>query len=133
MTLREDEIISGQVVLRPASGRQIGLEMPITAENVSQYAPSQEAVQETSRVFRSLGFEVGSMVGISFSITATVREFTDIFKVHLRRTDRGGIECISDDGASRLELPIANLTEDLARHLHAVTFTPPPDFGPTDF
>jgi len=133
MTLREDEVVSAQAVLRPVSGRQIDLETLITAENVSQYEPSQETVEEASRVFRSLGFEVGSMVGISFSITAPVRIFMDIFKVHLRWTNRGGIECLSDDGVGRLELPITNLTEDLTRHLHAVTFTPPPDFGPTNY
>jgi len=133
MTLWEDEVVSAQVVLRPASGRQIDLETLITAENISQYEPSQETVEESSRSFKSLGFEVGPMVGISFSITAPTRIFTDVFKVHLRRTNRGGIEFLGDNGVGRLELPITNLTEDLARHLHAVTFTPPPDFGPTDY
>ncbi len=133
MTLREDEVVSAQVVLRPASGRQIDLETLITADNISQYEPSQETVEESSRAFRSLGFEVGSMVGISFSITAPARIFEYLFKVHLRRTNRGGIEYLSNDGVGRLELPLINLTEDLARHLHTVTFIPPPDSGPTDY
>ena len=133
MTLKKDEIISAQAVLRPASGRQISLANFITAENVSQYEPSQESVEETSRLFRSLGFEVGLTVGISFSITAPVHIFVDVFEVRLGRNDRGGTECLGDDDTSRLELPMRALPKELARHLYAVTFTPPPDFGPTDF
>ncbi|HDZ27116.1 MAG TPA: hypothetical protein ENH65_11480 [Candidatus Aminicenantes bacterium] len=133
MKLSEDKIISAQVILRPTSGRNITPETLITAENISQYAPSQESVNETSRMFSSLGFEIGTMVGISFSITAQVRTFVDVLKVRLRLTDRGGIECLGDDDTGRLELPITNLPRKLALHLHAVTFTAPPDFGPTDF
>lgn len=133
MKLPENKIISAQVVLRAASGRNITPEVSITAENISQYAPSQESVEETSRMFSSLGFEIGKMVGISFSVTAQVRTFVDIFKVRLRQTDRGGIECLGDDDTGRLELPMANLSQKLALHLHAVTFMPPPDFGPSDF
>lgn len=133
MTLQKDELISAQAVLLPASGRQISPETLITAENISEFEPSQEAVEETSRLFRSLGFEVGSTVGISFSITAPVHIFLDVFKVRLRRDDRGGIECLSDDDTSSLELPMGALSKELARHLSAVTFIPPPDFGPTDF
>ena len=133
MTIQEHEIVSAQAVLRPASGMTIGPETPITAENISQYAPSQEAVEETAQTFRSLGFEVGSTVGISFSITAPARIFMDVFGARLYRTDQGGIEHLGKDGVGRLELPTARLPRELARHLHAVTFTPPPDFGPTDF
>ena len=133
MTLQKKEIISAQAVLRPASGKQISPENLITTENISQYEPLQESIEESSRLFRSLGFEVGSIVGISFSITAPVRIFVDVFKVRLRRNDRGGIEYVGEDDVSRLELPIRTLPKELARHLYLVTFTPPPDFGPTDF
>jgi hypothetical protein len=61
---------------------------------------------------------MGDMVGNSFSITAPESTFERVFGTR---------------GAGSLELPLHALPKTLTDHVEAVTFTPPPDFGPTNF
>ena len=133
MALPKGEIISAQAVLLPASGQPISPDAQITSRNLAQFEPSPEAVEQASRLFRALGFEVGGMAGISFSITAPVGTFQEVFKARLQRSAAGGIQCLGDQGAAGWELPLGSLPQELARLLQAVTFTPPPDFGPTSY
>ena len=67
MELEREEIVSAEVILRPAGGRPIESESLITAENLADFQPSAETATSAAVVFRSAGFTVGPLVGIGFS------------------------------------------------------------------
>ena len=129
MKLDKHQIISADVLLRSAAGLTIGSETRISAENLEQFVPPPDAYPVVSDIFRWLGFDVGPMTGISFSITAAVASFENIFKVSLRSNPAGGIE--TDDG--ELELDPAALPAKAVHLIQAIAFSEPPDFGPSDF
>jgi len=132
MPMDRQHVISAVVVLRP---KEAGLspDAAITADNVDRYAPAPEAAALARAEFQRLGFEVTAPLGISFSVTAAVGTFEETFAARLEPTAAGGLECLAPDGSRGLELPLDALPPALRGVLHAVTFTPPPDFGPTDF
>jgi hypothetical protein len=126
MTL--DPVISAIVVMRPRSGPLTGYEA-ITAETVGAYVPEPGDVQRIVNFFTAAGFGVGPMVGLSFSITAPRSRFAAIFGVA-----QGGADWTGGAGVSTgLELPLAALPPDVRDLLESVAFTPPPDFGPTEY
>jgi hypothetical protein len=129
MQLDRNEIISAQVMLLPASGKKIGPDTQVTAENIKEFAPPLDAYLIASGAFRSKGFEIGPLVGVAFSITALVGTFENVFKAELQRSVKGGIECNGGD----LELPLDHLPDNTRKIIQTVTFTEPPDFGPTEF
>lgn len=133
MTLTKEEIVSAQVVLRSASGKTIGEDTVVTSENISEYVPARETVLEAYDAFSEDGFDIGEMVGVSFSISAKVRTFERVFKSHLQTTAKGGIEVVRPDGLVSPELPLHALPSSLADLMVAVVFVTPPDFGPSDF
>ena len=133
MSLQPQQVIAAQVVLRAASGKAPDGHSLITAETLKEFAPSEEAVARAKAAFSTAGFEVGPLVGNSFSITAPVGTFEKVFKTQLRRQEHGGIESVRQDGSTSLELPLGALPASVANPVAAVTFTPPPDFGPTKF
>ncbi len=131
MALKAQELISAQVVLRSASGK-----MPdahITAETINQYLPSPEAASQARAAYADAGFEVGTLVANNFSITAPAATFEDAFHTKLRRDAHGGIQCVRDGGSAQSELPLQTPGGELSQHVAAVTFSPPPDFGPAKF
>ena len=102
--------ISAQVVLR-AKG-------PITAATLAANQPPKEAVEAARRVFRDAGFDLGSYVGTSFSISGPATLFERYFGIRLK-------------DLKSYELPLDSVPKDVADVIQAVTFTPPPDFGPS--
>ena len=102
--------ISAQVVLR-AKG-------PITAATLAANQPPKEAVEAAQKLFRAAGFELGPYVGISFSISGSRSLFEKFFRTSL-------------DKLHGYELPLSVLPKEVAAVIEAVTFTPPPDFGPS--
>lgn len=118
-----EDRLSAQVVLRPASGELTGDE-PITSGNVHRFLPSPEAVAEAEGFFRDAGFEVANAVGNSFSIVGSPSAFERAFG---ERPARDGEEVRVGGG---VELDVASLPETVRRLIQAVTFTPPPAFGP---
>lgn len=130
MTLDKQEIISAQVILRAASGKAHE-DMPITSATLGEAAPPARAVAQAQRYFRERGFEVGEWVGISFSVSGPVTLFEAVFAVHLSWSDDEGIQAMREDGTQDYELPAEGLPPALG--VEAVTFTPPPEFGPTSF
>jgi hypothetical protein len=127
----QGQIVSAQVILWAASGKSIR-NQSITADNVKEYIPSAEAIAAATQYFAAAGFDVGFLVGNNFSITASVRTFEQVFGTRLVIEERGAIKAMSGRQAS-LELPIQNLKRDLLQYIEAVSFTAPPDFGPTQF
>src|SRR5687767_7712656 len=93
----DDEMISAQVLLRSASGMPIDGRTAITVETIKQFAPSPEVIDRTTRAFASCGFDVGPVVGNSFSITAPAGTFEKMFDVPLHRQPNGAIEFKNDD------------------------------------
>jgi hypothetical protein len=134
MAPRKKELMSALVVLRSASGKAPGGATAVTAENVREYLPAASSADEARRAFAAAGFEVTEVVGNSFSITAPASVFEKAFKVKLRREEGKGVTAQADaDADAGYEIPANKLPASLARHVAAVTFTPPPDFGPTNY
>lgn len=119
--------VSAQVLLRSASGRTLDGDVAITSANVGDYAPAPEAVLLAQRALREAGFEVGAMIGISFSIAAPARHFEDVFGVPLRVGHDGGVhrQDVDVSGGSELELPLRPLPPEVRAVVSAITFTPP--------
>jgi hypothetical protein len=133
MPHKRQELVSAQVVLRPASGKPPDGQAIITAETLKDFLPSPETVATVPAAFSALGFDVGPVVGNGFSLTAPVERFEEVFQVRLQRQGNGSIQALGEEGARHFELPLHALPRHLAEKLVAVTFTPPPDFGPTRF
>jgi hypothetical protein len=72
--------------------------------------------------FAAAGFQIGPLVGISFSIAGPVEHFEEFFKV---RAEQQGPQPFSVN-----ELPLSALNPALREHIETVLFTRPPDFGP---
>ncbi|MDT7810539.1 MAG: hypothetical protein QOJ42_455 [Acidobacteriaceae bacterium] len=125
--------VSAQVVLAPESGASIGPNTPITSRNIEQFRPSPEAARTIRETLAGGGFEVGPLVANSFSIAAPVNTFEDFFKTKLRKEASGGLVARSHANDYALELPLGALPDGLKKHLIAITFTRPPDFGPTGY
>lgn len=112
-----DEPLSAMVVLRPADPT-VDPDEPVTSANLTRHAPAPGAADKLSAYFARRGFEVGPFVGVSFSITAPARIF--------RRTFGKGPTGRRGD----LEFDMEPVPARLRRHLRAVSFSEPPDFGP---
>jgi hypothetical protein len=123
--------LSAQVVLRPAGEPS---RLPITADTLLDHAPDPGDAAQVAEHLRAEGFEVGPLVGTSFAITASRTRFETTFGVHLE-VERGPDDAVSRVTTSEgeFELPVGRLPTAVARHVSAVTFTPPPDFGPGSF
>jgi len=110
-----DAMMSAQVILRPR-GRRSSAGLTITSANVADVAPEPATAARVARYFKEKGFEVGPLAGISFSIAAPAAAFEKLF-----------------GKTKALSLPLASIDPDVAAEIEEVTFTPPPDFGPTSF
>jgi subtilase family serine protease len=133
MSPKKEDIISAQVVLRPASGKSVTGQEAITSDNVRDYMPSPESFQAVASEFAAAGFEVSAAGPTGFSITAPASTFEKFFNTRLKSTESGGVESVGKDKSTGYELPLRGLPKGLSHHIEAVTFTPPPDFGPTSF
>jgi hypothetical protein len=110
----EDPELAAEVVLRPRNGPLTGREQ-ITAATLDSFQPAAATFTRAGDYFRSRGFAVSPGFGISFTITGPRTTFEREFG-----------EVASD----ARELPLDRLPADVATLVHAVTFTPPVDYGP---
>ena len=133
MTLDKNRIISAQVILRPAGGGSLRDYHPITARNVHEAMPAAKSVEQATTAFRLAGFDIGAVAGASFSISAPAGRFQKALGVKLELEAGGGIQCVLPNGQRSYELPLEKVPREAARVVEAITFTPPPDFGPTRF
>lgn len=134
MTSKDSQLISAQVVLKSASGKSFDSKTAITSENIDDYSPSPDSVVSAAAEFSEAGFEVGNMVGNSFSITAPKSTFENFFKTKLQVEERGDVKVAAAEGAAKShELPLKALPRNLSQLVDAVTFSPPPDFGPSSY
>jgi len=130
---KKQQTVSAQVVLRSASGKRPHGRAVITSENIGEYLPSPETAQACRTAFAAQGFQVGDVLGNSFAITAPRETFERLFKTTLRSRAGGGVESVGPGDRGSEELPLNTLPQDIAQFVEAVTFTPPPDFGPANF
>lgn len=133
LAMKSDQIVSAQVLLRAASGKRPDARALITADTINEWMPSAESVVRVSQVFRTLGYEVGELVGNSLSITAPVRLFESLFHTRLKQSKDSGIQFATPGRSPDYELATEKIPADLKELIVAVTFTPPPDFGPSGF
>ena len=120
--------------MKSASGKSFDGQTAITVENIADYSPSPDTVAAAAAGFKQAGFEVGNMVGNSFSITAPSSTFEKSFKIKLEADNRGGLKVAAAKSAHKgYELPLKALPVDLSQFVVAVTFSPPPDFGPSSY
>jgi hypothetical protein len=118
--------------MRPASPRRS--QAPVTAENVRELLPSAEAAALARQTFERAGFDVGPLVGNSFSITAPMQVFNTMMDTRLQRDRRTkAVKAARADGTAAFELPLSGLPQEVKSVIESVTFTPPPDFGPTSY
>jgi hypothetical protein len=122
--------ISAQVVMRPGSGRTVE-PSEITAANIREFQPDARDAAEVRQFFEQADFETSPLVGISFAITAPKSRFEKFFGAKLE-SDARGVHRGSVDSPD-YELPVSRLPGAVRDKIAAVTFTPPPDFGPTSF
>lgn len=130
MSKGKQDSLSAQVVLKAASGKS-SAGQAITSENIRDYLPSQEAVRVARSALAEAGFEVGNVVANSFSITAPAATFEKVFGARIGRGAQRGTPEVGQAGA--LELPLKKLSREVAGVIEAVTFSPPPDFGPDNY
>jgi len=133
MTSKNKQVVSAQVVLKPAGGRDTSSQTSVTAENVHLHLPSAEDFHKAQSYFTDLGFDVQHGFGNSFSITGSMALFEKAFKTQLSETEKGGIKALRRDETKSVELPIDDLPKEMKKITTAITFSEPPDFGPTSF
>ncbi|GAB3897988.1 hypothetical protein ACFQ1S_29720 [Kibdelosporangium lantanae] len=105
----DDRQQSAEVVLTTPTGTP---HPPITSENIAQYQQDPTKVEPIRRWFRDQGFDTGELTGISFTVTGPRSLFEQVL------------------GPGDQELPLTNLPTEITEAIEAVTFSPPPDFGP---
>jgi subtilase family serine protease len=118
-------------VLRPPGGPLTGREQ-ITAATVRDYLPEPATVQNVRHFFERAGFSIEGQGGLGFSIVGPAEQFERVFGTKLIEETQRSVPSVQTE-RGQLELPLTNVPKDIASRIEAVTFTPPPDFGPTDF
>lgn len=96
---------------------------PLSAEVVLRDSAGASALRQW---FVRRGFTTSAPAGISFSVTGPRSLFEDTFHVQF---DEAG----NRPGHEVLELTLPELPDELADAVDAVTFSEPPDFGPTSY
>ena len=104
------------VVLRPASGASLPAG-GLTSATLPAGAPEPQDAARVREHLAGRGFDLGPLVGISFSITGTRELAREVF---------GDVPAV---GSVSLE----RLPADVRRPVLAIEAEAPPDFGPSSF
>lgn len=104
-----EKTVSAEVIMKP---RIAASAAGITAATVADYTPDAATVKKAAKWFADKGFKIEAAGPMSFSISGPASAFREVLKM------RG----------SSLKKP-----KDLEDDVEDVTFTPPPDFGPTSY
>lgn len=112
------------VILRPAKGRLRDLGA-VSQKNLAETVPAAQTAQKVQDYFAKQGCRIHAAASgaNSFSIEASVKTLASLF-------DAAEIERLEKTGG---ELALHKLPRDIQDLLEAVSFSPPPDFGPTNF
>lgn len=131
MLIDPAQVVSAMVIMRSASGIVPDPNIEITEKNIHLFAPDTAAARRMATAFQALGFDVGPLVGISFSITAPARQFIKVFQTDLTQVDDGSIHAEKNGNRDDLELPINNLGNTITENVYRITFTPAADLNST--
>jgi hypothetical protein len=113
-----EERAAALVVLKPASGADRSPNEAITTATLRQNAPDPGVAERLRSHFVRQGFEVGPLVGISFSIAGPRELMSGVFPGY------------AQSEGTDAELPLDALPEDLRSAVQAVATEAPPEFGP---
>ena len=113
-------LLSAQVLLKPASGA-MPRDADMTAANIAALVPAPQVVAGDIEVWRGRRFRGRAVVGLTFSIYGAGDPSLIVFRNHGTRQ------------ASRGEIPRDRLPARLRDTVAAMTFPPPPDFGPGNY
>jgi subtilase family serine protease len=116
----ENETISAEVILKSKSGRSLTESIPITSENIKDFKPSQETINETVEKFRELGFTV-LPANITITIVGTKTLFEKVFGTKLQINT-------NDKGISVLPTRDLTIPDILRGSVEKVIFIPPPEY-----
>lgn len=120
--------LTAQVIVRAASGKRLQGSEPITTRTLAEHQPSPGDVEAARAAFEAAGFDVGSLGGISFAVTAPQERFEQLFGIELDVDERGAVSLAGKKAPSGgLELPLDRLPATLRDRLETVAFTPPAD------
>ena len=129
----EQNVVSVQIILPSSSGAKIGPETSITAENIQQFTPSAETIAKATGYFRAKGFDVGNVVGISFTITGAAALFEEVLKVKVVIDDQKAASFSSVEGSKTSSLEGDALKSLPTGLVNSITFPEPLDFGPGNY
>ena len=107
------------VVLPRGGGGRLPAE-GLTAATLEQYAPDPAATEQTRRFFAEAGFDVGPLVGNSFSVAAPRILMERVFEDYTKA-----------EGTGR-ELALDGLPPNVRDAVQVITTEAPPDFGPSN-
>jgi subtilase family serine protease len=133
MSLLRQRPISAQVVLVSKSKNKISGHTIITSENISDYSPDEKAINEIIKIFKDKGFDVGRMYGISISITAPKEVFEKFLDIIIFKEKDGSYGFVSKGKKLGKELTNELLPVIIKDKVQEITFSEPPDFGPTNW
>jgi hypothetical protein len=111
---KSDDLLSLQVILQPASGK---LRADMTLEAM---LPAPADAERALAWFAQEGFACGPLVANSFSISAVRSVCAACF----------GKAALHAAEADHSEVVLDQLPAGMRKVLAAISFTPPPDFGP---
>ena len=119
MTGRKAQLISAQVLLKTKHGLPPA-DADLTAARITQLLPPADVVESVLGELVRAGFQVGTVVGLTFSLSGPRTLFERYFHLGDADTDHGSI-------------PTQRLPGVLQRAVASVVFPPPPEFGPSNF
>ncbi len=131
MSQNDEPMITAQVVLRPATGRTLTGHEEITRETLHEFLPDPQMAHRVAAAFADSGYEVGPVVGVSFSISARPAVIEQHFRVKLPLDQDGRLDFEDHTRRRGFELPLDALPPSLAEQILSISFGPPADlFGP---
>jgi organic radical activating enzyme len=124
LKMAEEPVLSAEVVLKSASGRSLtDVGATITSENVSEFRPNQETIEEAIHQLEKLGFKVPQK-GITLTIVGEPKQFERAFKIKLTtKKVPAGVEVHTNTDAS--------IPPSLSNTVEKIVFVPPPEFFAT--
>ena len=130
MTADQQQMLYADVLLRPASGKTVADDTPITANNIGSMTPSDADVEVVRSWFENAGFQTSALAGISIGISGTLQQFEDFFESTIYQNEQGYYSVHPGNEITDFELPAGVLDGQVADLVQAITFSAPIDFGP---
>lgn len=116
-------MLTAMVVLVAASGAPLPRDGSVTSRTVATHAPDTGSASAVAERMRSAGFEVGSTVGVAFSITGDQALFEQYFG-HNVEVNAAGETFFATRNGPMQELTAADLPAGRGKGVELVAFSP---------